>query len=339
MSIQNRLTISVLILGLFIEFSQAQIYPEKEYLNSDGQTIDTYFISDDHSLIVIGSEMVRILDAATGDTIQTIDLKGKRARSLSLSPDNQKLLIGLDRAKVKLWDVNNNVEEYTFETSTKNAIYVGGPAPVVATAFHPNNNIFATEENYPAESYLQIWDMINREELLRVMKHTPVERLIFSKDGRYLLERSLHDSRVISTETGKILLDVSGAGGVLSDDSNSLYIVNAGSNPYETAILRKYDINSGNIISTSYEFKTFGSYIEVLPNGKYLLALDESETSLVILDIKNNDITHTLENKNNDEIKYHSFWNSANLVYALSGNKVYKWKIPGLDSAVDYPFF
>ncbi len=276
MAIQNRLILSVLILGLFVEFSRAQIYPEKEYFNSEDQSIDTYFISDDHSLIVLGSEMVRILDAATSDTIQTIDLKGKRARSLSLSPDNQKLLIGLDRAKVKLWDVNNNVEEYTFETSTKNAIYLGGPAPVVATAFHPDNNIFATEENYPAESYLQIWDMVNRVELLRVMKHTPVERLIFSKDGRYLLERSLQDSRVISTETGEILLDVSGAGGVLSDDGNSLYIVNTGSKPGETAILRKYEISSDKITYTSDEFMSLGPYIEVLPNGKYLLALDES---------------------------------------------------------------
>jgi WD40 repeat protein len=133
--------------------------------------------------------MVRVLDLATSKIVQTVEMPGRPAHSIALSPDGKIVARGTSGSNVQLWDVATGKELFTE--------YRGQDSPINCLTFSRDGKTLGSAGIYPP---ILFWDAAR-------MRRTGVMprygTLTFSQDGSQLAICAFNEVSIWDITPGK----------------------------------------------------------------------------------------------------------------------------------------
>jgi WD40 repeat protein len=146
---------------------------------------------DDHT--------VRIWDVATGQELTRLtETEDRFASSAVFSPDGKLVLTGDTMGNITLWDLSSKNKLLSLR-----AAEASNQLLTTAVAFSPDGKKIAAASRNVA----QLWDTLSGRELRRFLSHNyPINCIVFSRDGRFLLTGSNDKTaRLWDVDTGREL--------------------------------------------------------------------------------------------------------------------------------------
>jgi WD40 repeat protein len=189
-----------------------------------GNVSQLAFLGEGHMLALVGGGDLRLWDASTGQTIETVLSMGEGTRGLALSPDGHLLATAglyagalLRDSAVRLWDLKSAKELRTFTISTHGK-WGPGTAPL---AFSPDNHLLAVGDYnkivlVDVDTGRELRTLVTSEDptenvgMLLIAYY--VESLAFSRDGRRLVAVANRSLQLWDSITGQRLADLPAPG-------------------------------------------------------------------------------------------------------------------------------
>lgn len=196
------------------------------------RAINTMMLSSDGRLLALAlpDSTVQLLDATTGQLLQTTAKVGDTIRTIVFSPDGKLLAIGSATGKLHLWDVRAGRQYAAFDIQAKDAtlrtifaptfsadgklLYTGArdgrvrewdvPGRRLRRSWVAHNDLvdglaltrdgrlLATSGN---DTTVRLWDTATMRELATVTNEAPVAFLVFSPDDRTLAGSCMRQHR------------------------------------------------------------------------------------------------------------------------------------------------
>jgi WD40 repeat protein len=116
---------------------------------------------------------VRLLDAATGETVDTLVSRIARPSAIAWTRDSETFAVGGKDGRVTVWE---EFKHRTYDLPT-------GTSPVTALAFSPDTRLLVTAQG---EGGLRVWELSGTERVARLAPGILATELRFSADGRRL---------------------------------------------------------------------------------------------------------------------------------------------------------
>jgi WD40 repeat protein/DNA-binding SARP family transcriptional activator len=154
------------------------------------QTFSAAFSPDGATIVTIGQDgVIRLREAATGETVRTIDASERRLVATAFSPDGE-LLAAAEVASVSLWHTPNGERALVLD------------AAGIAVAFDPAGDLLAVAGD---DGTATLWE-IETGRLVAELRHTAtVEAVAWSRDGRFLLTAGSGGARLWDTATHQLI--------------------------------------------------------------------------------------------------------------------------------------
>ena len=132
---------------------------------------------------IFGGHSIKIIDAESGNEMQTFSENPKAITSLGFSADSKLLVSGGYDATVKLWDVTTGREIKSFDVNDNSTA-------VYSAAISPDGNFAAAG----CWDYVKIWDVKSGVEIMKILQPVLTARLSFSPDNKTLVSIGYEDS-------------------------------------------------------------------------------------------------------------------------------------------------
>jgi len=158
-------------------------------------SVDAFAFSPDNKLLVGASSSgeIDLWDFDTGKLLQTFGLLPKYEHSpnlfLSFSPNGNLLAAKGSTGTIKVWDITSGKEIRKIKSS-----YMG------SIAFSPDGKSIASSNE---SGYVQLWELATGKKLKPLEGSQFADSLIFSPDGRKLVNQIGENRRIWDLETGK----------------------------------------------------------------------------------------------------------------------------------------
>jgi WD40 repeat protein len=124
-------------------------------------------------------DAARLLDAASGHVLATLEGHARKAQSAAFSLDGRQLAIASDDGRVRLIDARSGAET---------AILRGHAASVAGLAFSPDGAVLASASE---DNTARVWPGAGAQQALVLSGHTePLRRIVFSVSGRFVATAS-----------------------------------------------------------------------------------------------------------------------------------------------------
>jgi WD40 repeat protein len=254
------------------------------FSGNTGNVSKLAFLGDGHTLASVSGGDVRLWDASTGQTIETVLNvgDGTRARKLAFSPDGHWLATAEPFARdspVRVWDLKSTKEPRSLTISTQGKRWPG----IVSLAFSPDGHLLAAG----GFNEIMLADVDTGRELRTLVTgEDPTEdvqgwglirycvmNLAFSRDGRHLVAvgRSV---QVWDSITGQRLADLPAPGAVLSPDGRWLAALrDARGHVFEKQLVL-YDAATLHEVRSLFDFPPDATLLSFSADGRELATIE-----------------------------------------------------------------
>jgi WD40 repeat protein len=141
--------------------------------------------SPDGQILAAGStDSIKFWNAFTGQELPTLRGHTDSVDSLSFSPDGRRLASASWDGTIKIWDLSNGKETFTFYGQEEDV----GTKMIRSVSFSPDGRWLASGGN---DKLVKLWDSISGRELKALAGHaSAVNSVGFSRDQRFLVSGS-----------------------------------------------------------------------------------------------------------------------------------------------------
>ena len=218
---------------------------------------------------------IQLRDGTTGELLHTLAGHTRAVKSLTFSPDGKTLVSGDEYETIRVWDTESGTLQSTLRWRRGVSTY--------ALAFSPKGRFLASGHRdgvrlwHYAVSEGQKWDYAIGEyqNIMDLKGHKDyIYRLAFAPDELTLLTGS-KDGTIIAwdTTTGDQRFTCAGhLGGIngvaLSETGETITTLNQPVNPRGIFQQRRWDANTGALLSTTFEKEIDATTMKVSPNGE-----------------------------------------------------------------------
>ncbi len=221
---------------------------------------------------------IQLLDGTTGELLHTLTGHTRPVESLTFSPDSKILVSGDEYETIRMWDTETgnlkSTVNWRFGTSTH------------ALRFSPNGRFLASGHRdgvrlwHYTDGEGQQWDYAigDYQNIMALKEHKDyVYKFAFSPDELTLLTGS-KDGTIIAWDatTGNRRFTCEGhlegiRGVALSGTGGTITTLNQPVNPPGVFQQRRWDINTGELLSTTFEKGIDATTMKVSPDGKTMV--------------------------------------------------------------------
>lgn len=218
---------------------------------------------------------IELYDAVSGELLNTFNGHKRWIKSLTFSPDSKTIVSGDEYESIRMWDTETGDLKFTKKWRSG--------ASTHSIAYSPKGRFMATGHYNGIRMWQKSPDTKNwRREVIG--EYTNIRMLIEHKDYVYKFAFSPNEQSILTaskdgtirawdTDTGDILYTCTGhLEGIrdiaLSEEGDSITTLNQPYNPPGVFQQRRWDINTGVQLSSSYQKHIDGSSLVVSPDGK-----------------------------------------------------------------------
>jgi WD40 repeat protein/DNA-binding SARP family transcriptional activator len=154
------------------------------------QTFSAAFSPDGATIVTSGQDgVIRLREAATGQTVRAIDASERRLVAVTFSPDGR-LIAAAGVANVSLWQ------------STSGELARVLDAPGIAVAFDPTGDLLAVAGD---DGTATLWEVETGRRVAELRHTAAVEAVAWSRDGRFLLTAGSGGARLWDTASQQLI--------------------------------------------------------------------------------------------------------------------------------------
>ncbi len=226
---------------------------------------------------------IKLYDGTTGELLHTLADHSSSVKSLSFSPDSKTLLSGDSNDSIRAW----NTVTGELKTSMN---WMNGKSTIVLEYSHNGKFIVSSHDDgvrlwhkTEDESQNAIYAIGDFKNIMYLDEHREyVYKTVFSPDENTLITGS-KDGTIVAWDikTGDQRFECKGhlegiKGVVLSDAGETLMTINQPYNPMGAYQQRKWDVNTGAILSSVVSEKIHWGTMVISPDGKKLVSHQSS---------------------------------------------------------------
>ena len=220
---------------------------------------------------------IKLYDGITGKLLHTLDDHRSSVESLSFSPDSETLLSGDSYDSIRAWN--------TVTGELKSTLYWMNGKSTNVLEYSPNGKFIVSSHDDGVrlwhktedESQNAIYAIGDYKNIMYLDEHREyVYKTVFSPDENTLITGS-KDGTIVAwdTKTGDQRFECKGhlegiKGVVLSDAGETLLTINQPYNPMGAYQQRRWDVNTGEILSSVVSEKIHWGTMVISPDGKKL---------------------------------------------------------------------
>ncbi len=327
-----------------------QTTPIREFQPGEGSSsryrIYEVDVSQDGCLILITSSNTAVVwDMQNGVEMSLVEKHGRIIPSAAFSYDAKHFVTGDEYGWLTVYETQSGEKTFDVFVPPRDP-HIGHPMPVgiLGVAFSPHGDKIAALRDY----CLVVYDLISKEETIRVRVGSTRSYVSFFPDGRRVLARG-SDSRaepigiVVDSITGNVLRTFEGARATLVNSGKEVVTRRTehldSPNRYGTYmayVALRWDANTGELISTSPQLICSTAPSSFSPSGDMVYVRDEDTSVGQLVDLQTGEFIRTFDPPGDSEIAWSCFFSpDGNRLVTVSGDTAHVWDISDLVTAVE----
>ena len=226
---------------------------------------------------------IKLYDGMTGELLHTLADHRSSVKSLSFSPDSKTLLSGDGYNSIRAWNTVTGelkTSMYWMSVKTTNVLEYSHNGKFIVSLHDDGVRLW---QNTDDESDNAIYAIGEYKNIMYLDEHSEyVYKVAFSPDENTLITGSMDGTiRAWDTATGNQRFECKGhlqgiKGVVLSDTRETLLTINNAYNPMGSYQQRRWNVNTGEILSSVVSEKIYWGNMVISPDGKTLASHQSS---------------------------------------------------------------